>query len=152
MPPKRTNPAEQTTPVHDQKPDDGKVESAMARFVDALARRNTEDFLKCFSQKIPFTYIFTLEKPYQKRSVRYAQLAKDLAGKDTDLGWYSTFFDAGPDDSFSRFAENLNGRPWKRVCKDKFVPPDDSANSAVFVIWRKERGTWRVDTVGDPTE
>jgi hypothetical protein len=122
----------------------------MARFLDSLARRDTERFLKSFSRTKPFRYIGTIEEPYQTDLGTYTELARDLATKDTNSGWYSAFFDGGPDDAFSRHADNSKGKPWKRIGKSKFVPPDHSDDSRVFVIWREERGQWFIDAIGEP--
>ncbi|HZG43128.1 MAG TPA: hypothetical protein VEY93_09210 [Longimicrobium sp.] len=44
-----------------------------------------------------------------------------------------------------------NGRRWRRVGGTRFVPPGASANSPVFVEWRREDGRWVLSAFGDET-
>lgn len=40
---------------------------------------------------------------------------------------------------------------WRRIGGNRFVPPDASASSPVFVEWRREDGAWVVSAFGDET-
>jgi hypothetical protein len=39
--------------------------------------------------------------------------------------------------------------PWRRVRGTRFVPPDASAASPVFVEWRRDEGRWVVSAFGE---
>lgn len=143
--------AEQLDPTAQaQRPNDDTVETAMAGLVDALQQRDTKGFLTFVSDKASLRYLLTVDKPYRTEIVRYSDLVRDLMAKETDGGWYVRLFDAGPDGAFSYFADKSVGRSWKRVAENKFVPPDASADSSVFVTWRKHEGRWVVQSIGDP--
>jgi hypothetical protein len=130
--------------------DDSTVEGAMAGLIDALSRRDTEGFLKFVSKKRSFRYLGTVEKPYRTELVQYSELEKDLTSKEQNGGWYVRLFDAGPDIAFSYFAERSQGRAWKQVEENKFVPPDASSDSPIFVVWRNLEGRWVIQYIGDP--
>ncbi|HET7230203.1 MAG TPA: hypothetical protein VFJ16_09385 [Longimicrobium sp.] len=40
-------------------------------------------------------------------------------------------------------------RGWRRVRRNRFVPPANPANSSVYVEWRREAGAWVVSSFGD---
>jgi hypothetical protein len=141
---------QQNAAVQAQRPEGDAVETAMAGFIEALQKRDTKGFLAFFSDKTSLRYLGTVETPYRTELVRYTELVRDLVTKERDGGWYVRLFDAGPDAAFSYFADKNGGRSWKRVNENKFVPPDGSANSAVFVTWRKYQGRWVVQSIGDP--
>lgn len=142
---------QQDSTVQAQRPDDDTVETAMARLVDALQKRDANGFLAFVSDKTALRYLGTVEKPYRIELVRYTDLVRDLTAKERDGGWHVRLFDAGPDTAFSYFADKSVGHSWKRVAENKFVPPDASADSSVFVTWRKHEGRWVVQSIGDPT-
>jgi hypothetical protein len=40
---------------------------------------------------------------------------------------------------------------WRRVGRNRFVPPRHPDHSQVFVEWRREAGVWVISTIGDET-
>ena len=61
-------------------------------------------------------------------------------------------FDAGGDDCFRNYVDNTPVALWKWVGKNRFVPPDETADSKVYVKWRKEGASWVVDEIAAPDQ
>ncbi|CAA9343442.1 MAG: hypothetical protein AVDCRST_MAG68-3172 [uncultured Gemmatimonadetes bacterium] len=45
----------------------------------------------------------------------------------------------------------LPDRRWRRVGRNRFVPPDEPDHSRIFVQWRREEGRWLISSFGDET-
>jgi hypothetical protein len=43
----------------------------------------------------------------------------------------------------------MRGVEWRRVSGTRFVPPGETAASAIFVEWRREGSKWVVSSFGD---
>jgi len=50
---------------------------------------------------------------------------------------------------FGMRALAAEGRPWRRVRGNRFVPPGETDDSEVFVEWRREDGRWVVSVFGE---
>jgi hypothetical protein len=55
----------------------------------------------------------------------------------------------GPFEGYLRMQALMNRSGWRRVRGNRFVPPDVSARSPVFVEWRREDGEWIVSAFGE---
>lgn len=62
---------------------------------------------------------------------------------DTETG------DVGPYEGLFGMQTRLNPQPWRLVRGNRFVPRGASADSPVFVEWRREDGAWVVSAYGE---
>lgn len=123
------------------------LERRMATWVQALRDNDTAAFLACYSKARPSRYENTLASPRRIDRIAYGRLAADLGGR---TGWYEVFFDAGGDDVFRDHVKADGGKRWRRK-GTTFTPPQADAAGHVFVRWRREGGTWVVDSVAEPS-
>jgi hypothetical protein len=55
----------------------------------------------------------------------------------------------GPFEGWLGMQMRMNPQPWRRVRGNRFVPRGASADSPVFVEWRREDGAWVVSAYGE---
>lgn len=123
-------------------------DATMQKFVASLRNQDVKVFLTLFSRRQPWRYVGTITEPHQVSIVRYSVLARDLRKK---AGWYETLFEAEGLDCFRDHIVSSEGKMWKRVLENKFVPPNDEGDGRVYVKWRRERGSWVVDEIAEPS-
>lgn len=121
--------------------------AAMRKFVASLKNQDVKTFLSLFSRRKPWRYVGTITEARQVMVVRYSVLARELTNK---TGWYETLFEAEGLDCFRDHIVSSEGKMWKRLSGNKFVPPNDEGDGRVYVKWRKEGGGWVVDEIGEP--
>lgn len=122
-------------------------DAAMRKFVASLKDQDVKVFLTLFSRRQPWRYVGTITEPHQVSIVRYSELARDLRKK---TGWYETLFEAEGLDCFRDHIVSSEGKMWKRILDNKFIPPNDEGDGRVYVKWRRERGSWVVDEIAEP--
>ncbi len=121
------------------------LEEAMRRFVVALEKTDAELFLSLFSRVRPF-YANNPLNEYRAR-VTYAELERDIRGKQ---GMYFDYLERGDGGAYDAFVDHVTTTGavmWRRVEGNKYVPPDGAAASHAYVKWRMEDGRWVIDEI-----
>jgi hypothetical protein len=118
----------------------------MRVFIDALKNRDTDIFLTLFSRSRPFY----ANNPMNviRVPVAYSKLAADVRNKQ---GLYWDYLERGDGGMYDAFVDNIgDGKMWRRVGRDKFVPPDSDDSSNTFVRWRRDGRKWVVAEISYP--
>lgn len=122
------------------------VEQAMARLVTAMVSNDAAGVLACFSKRRAAWLISTgVDGHTTKLKLTPDAIAKGMK-TDGDVWFY--FFD---DDS--ELVRGVEGNQhWPRAKGDIFVAPEyakDPAGAPAGIRWRKEDGTYVIDTIFD---
>ena len=122
------------------------LDLAMRGFINALKKRGAEAFLSFFSRSRPFY----ANNPMNviRVPVPYSKLAADVRKK---RGFYWDYLERGEGGMYDAFVDNIgDGRMWRRVGGNKFVPPGSDASSLTFVRWRRDGQRWVIAEISYP--
>jgi hypothetical protein len=110
-----------------------------------------EGILEFFPSQGQFTYVHTSHQRTgdHRRVWRFPAGQKGDAIQNGPL-WPSFAFQV-ENQTVGLFAHQImmRGVQWHRVSGTRFVPPGETASSAIFVEWRREGGKWVVSSFGD---
>jgi hypothetical protein len=131
----------------------------MNAFVAALEDYAREELAGFFPREGAWTWVLTTHhEGRDDRTGRWRFETRDLAAAMDYPGPLCETFSQGGDAitmgtlmytvTESRDEEGVAGR-WRHAGGTRFVPPDASPRSPVFVQWRREAGRWVVDAIGD---
>ncbi|MBI1898143.1 MAG: hypothetical protein HYZ57_02830 [Acidobacteria bacterium] len=121
----------------------------MAKFVEALQKKDREAFLALFSRTTPWEYVGTITDPPQVTKVEFNDLKSDLENR---RGWYESLFDAGGDDCFRDWVAGSDASAWVRAKSgNRFVRQQVGGKDTVYVEWRKEGDAWVVAAIAEPS-
>jgi hypothetical protein len=120
-------------------------------FLTAINDVGPEGILEFFPSEGHFTYVHTSHQTTgDHRGVwRFAAEQKEDAIRNGPL-WASFEFQF-ENQTIGLFAHQImmRGVRWRRVSGTRFVPPGETASSAIFVEWRREGSRWVVSSFGD---
>lgn len=122
------------------------VDQAMDQFVRALADRDGDALLQCFSRKKGFLLTGTSDTPHDSMRFSYVQLEKGLKPGGDFVG---ILFGGEGDDNFRDYVEQTAGRAWRTKRPGVFIPPIEYS-LPVFVRWRKEGKRYVVEEIAFP--
>jgi len=130
-------------------------DAAMKKFVKALLDKDRTAFLSVFSKTKHFQLTNPMnegaESPHWKQQITYEVLSTDLKKKE-GLYWYlMERADSGEMDCFADAVTTTDGKAWRKIGTNKFIPPTSDRKSLTFVVWRKEGTRWVVAEISYPS-
>lgn len=130
----------------------GGVEARLDAFLAAIRNRDVAAFTEFFSRTRPWRHRILVLGPDSDEevvnTVTFAQLQRSLQRRDDE--YYGAFFGSG--DGLAGTFEHAarSGTAWHAVAPGKFVPGDEpNPESAIYVRWRQEQGSWVVDEIAE---
>jgi hypothetical protein len=124
-------------------------ESAMAVFSYAMKAKDTSLLLDCFAKGGTWLSVNTVEKPWQKTKLTYANLA---AGVQPGGDYRGFLFGDDGEDSFRDFFTRADNTPWKPAGNQKFEPREPSPDQPTYVQWKKQGPRYVVSELAFPAD
>jgi len=123
-------------------------DASMRLFIRALMKQDRTVFLSFLSQKTPLRWRNYQAVGVSPTFVKYATIATDFKKKGD---YYYTFLARGENGDLDCFADSATaakGKIWKKIGKDKFIPPDSEYSpNGDYVKWKKEAGKWIISEI-----
>ncbi len=130
-------------------------DASMQKFVKALLDKDRNSFLTLFSKTKSFQLTNPMNEgavsPHWKSQVTYEELSGDFKKKDGLYWLLMERADNGEMDCFADAVVTTDGKKWRKIGSNKFIPPMSDVKSPTFVVWRKEGKAWVVAEISYPS-